>query len=62
MIEDPENRWWVYGNYTGGTCQNCKRERLMSCEDNDGKERVLCEKCTWEPAKNDYCYEALSTP
>ena len=60
MLEEPEHRWWVYGDYTGGDCPNCKRERLMRCEDNNGNERIICEKCAWEPAKNDYCYEALS--
>ena len=39
---------------------NCKRERLLRCEDNNGNERIICEKCSWEPAANDYCYKALS--
>lgn len=58
--DDMEKRWWVYGDYTGGDCPNCKRQRMMRCEDNSGTERIICEKCAWEPAKNDYCYEALS--
>lgn len=56
---DPDFHWWAYGNYTGADCPNCKRERVMSCEDNDGRERIICEKCHWEPAVGDYCYEAL---
>lgn len=59
METDISKRWWVYGNYTGEVCPNCKRERLMTCEDLEKCERVICEKCSWEPAKNDYCYEAL---
>lgn len=52
-------RWWAYGSYTGGVCPNCKRERLMTCEDAEKRERIICEKCSWEPAANDYCYEAV---
>lgn len=52
-------RWWVYGNYVAGECPNCKRERLLKCEDRQNRERIICEKCSWEPAVNDYCYEAL---
>jgi hypothetical protein len=54
-----ETHWWAYGNYTGDACPNCQRERLMKCEDDEKHERVICEKCSWEPAKNDYCYDAL---
>jgi ribosomal protein S27AE len=60
VIEDRERRWWVFGDYTGDACPNCGRERLMACADNDGKERIICEKCNWEPARGKYCEEALS--
>lgn len=51
---DPDYHWWAYGEYTGEDCPNCGRERMMKCTDLDGKERVICEKCNWEPAANDY--------
>lgn len=53
------SRWWVYGNYTGDDCPNCGRQRLMACEDDRGRERVICEKCHWEPAAAGYCSEAV---
>lgn len=57
---DPDFHWWAYGNYTRQQlCPHCGRERLMECEDNDGRSRIICEKCNWEPAVSDYCYEAL---
>jgi hypothetical protein len=59
MDHDPDHHWWAYGNYTGADCPNCSRQRLMSCEDLTGAERVICEKCHWEPAANDYCAEAV---
>lgn len=58
-MTDYTERWWVYGEYTGDSCPRCGRERLMECEDNKGRKRVICEKCSWEPSANDYCYEAL---
>lgn len=61
--ETPEARWWRYGEYTGENCPNCGRQRLMRCEQASrtaaNVERVICEKCHWEPARNDYCAEAL---
>ena len=58
---DPDFHWWAYGEYTGNECPRCKRMRQMTCEDNEGKERIICEKCSWEPAVNDFCYEALGS-
>lgn len=56
--------WWQYGEYTGGDCPNCGRQRLIACEqivdEQISVERVICEKCCWEPARNDYCAEALA--
>lgn len=61
---EPEHPWWRFGEYTGGACPNCGRERLMVCEQvidtQISVERVICEKCCWEPARRDYCAEALS--
>ncbi len=57
--EKPENRWWRYGEYTGDACPKCSRFRLMKCE-HETVERIICEKCCWEPARDDYCAEALS--
>jgi predicted RNA-binding Zn-ribbon protein involved in translation (DUF1610 family) len=56
---DTADHWWLYGNYTGGDCPNCGRERLLLCKMVDGTPRVICEKCSWEPAVNDYCNEAI---
>lgn len=56
---DPDFHWWAFGDYTGDSCPKCGRERLMKCEDLEKRERIICEKCSWEPAKNDWCYEAL---
>lgn len=53
-IEPDELPWWNYGNYTGDACPNCKRVRIMSCEDNHGRERIICEKCEWEPRFSTY--------
>lgn len=62
--ENEPDRWWDYGDYTGGACPNCGRERLMACEQvidtNISVERTICEKCAWEPAKGAYCLEAAS--
>ena len=62
--DSPEDRWWRFGEYVSRDCPNCGRARLMQCEqiiDTEiSVERVICEKCCWEPAKNDYCAEALS--
>lgn len=60
MSEEDERRWWAFGDYTGDTCPNCGRVRLMKCEDNRLQERIICEKCNWEPARNGYCEEALN--
>jgi hypothetical protein len=49
--------WRAYGDYTGDDCPNCGRQRLMTAEDPTGRERVICEKCMWEPAANDYAPE-----
>jgi ribosomal protein S27AE len=59
MTDFEEHHWWAYGEYTGDDCPHCGRTRLMACCDNSGKERVICEKCNWEPTVNNYCYEAL---
>lgn len=63
-FSEPEHKWWRYGEYTGNACPNCGRLRLMSCEQEINTrvsvERVICEKCHWEPARSDYCAEALS--
>jgi hypothetical protein len=53
--------WWLYGDYTGDACPNCSRLRLMACVDSAGVERVICEKCAWEPARDDYCHEAVGS-
>jgi hypothetical protein len=53
-IDPDKHHWWSYGNYTGEDCPHCGRRRLMLCEDNQGNERIICEKCNWEPAINDY--------
>ena len=58
-MTDPDHHWWAYGDYTKGDCPNCGRERLLSCTDNAGNDRIICEKCSWEPSKSDYCYDAL---
>jgi len=62
--DEPEDRWWRYGDYTGADCPKCGRQRLMQCEQvvsvDVSVERIICEKCCWEPARNDYCSEALS--
>jgi hypothetical protein len=57
--EEPERRWWAYGDYVAGECPMCHRERMMVCEDNAGQPRVICEKCAWEPDANGYCVEAI---
>jgi ribosomal protein S27AE len=49
----------VFGDYTGDCCPNCGRDRLMSCTDDSGVNRVICEKCNFEPAKGIYLSEAL---
>lgn len=56
VYEPPDFPWWEYGDYTGDTCPNCNRVRLMKCEDNEGFDRIICEKCNWEPAKNTYYF------
>ena len=56
---EPERNWWAFGDYTGNDCPNCSRQRLMRCTDNDGCERVICEKCAWEPAIAAYCADAV---
>lgn len=50
--------WWNFGNYTGDDCPNCHRNRLVKCTDPTGAERVICEKCKWEPAVNNYSPDA----
>lgn len=47
-----------YGHvrYTGDECPNCGRQRLEECA--NGK--VVCEKCHWEPAINDYNSDHLT--
>src|SRR5215469_751076 len=55
----PSNHWWTHGDYVGGDCPACGRARLMSVTDPSGNDHVICEKCYWEPAKNDFCHEAL---
>jgi len=55
METDPKKRWWAYGNYVAGVCPACGRERLMEATDLAGKDRIICEKCNWEPAANEYC-------
>lgn len=61
---EPEDQWWRYGEYTGADCPKCGRQRLMQCEQAVSAavsvERVICEKCCWEPARADFCAEALS--
>lgn len=52
--QDPDYHWWVYGNYNGASCLNCGRERVMVCEDLQGRERIICEKCDWDQQANDY--------
>lgn len=52
--DDPESRWWNYGDYTGDDCPNCGRSRLMECQDNECRKRIICEKCDWEPEKDNY--------
>ena len=42
--------------YLAGECSHCGRERIEQLA--NGK--IICEKCCWEPASNDYCYQALS--
>lgn len=59
-VRDEQPRWWSYGENTWGVCPHCGRERLMLCEDNEGYKRIVCEECSWEPAKNDYCNEILA--
>lgn len=53
MSENSEN-WREFGEYTGEDCPNCGRQRLMRCTDPSGRERIICEKCDWEPATNNY--------
>lgn len=53
-MSECEGNWWAFGDYTGDVCPNCSRLRLMSCEDLGGRERIICEKCDWEPATNSY--------
>lgn len=60
VAKDANERWWQYGEYTGDDCPKCNRTRLMECVDADGNERVICEKCSWEPKRDDYCYEAIN--
>lgn len=51
----------LFGNYTGDDCPNCGRNRLVRTEDGRGAERIVCEKCYWEPALGDYspdCYRS----
>lgn len=55
------SNWSAYGEYTGDACPHCGRQRLMKCEDDEKRERVICEKCHWEPATGDYCYEAIGS-
>lgn len=63
-LEEPEHKWWRYGEYVGRACPKCGRERLMQCEHvveaQISIERIICEKCCWEPERNAYCYDALS--
>lgn len=47
--------WGAFGDYTGQDCPNCGRQRLMKCMDPKGDDRIICEKCNWEPMTNDYC-------
>jgi hypothetical protein len=46
--------WWTIGDYVKGECPNCGRERLLECVDLRGAERVICEKCDWEPARGNF--------
>lgn len=49
-----DEHWWAFGDYTGDACPNCSRNRLLKVTDPAGKERVICEKCNWEPAIQGY--------
>ena len=46
--------WRSFGNYTGGCCPNCDRDRLILATDPLKNDRVICEKCDFEPDANDY--------
>lgn len=58
--DGPEDRWWRYGEYVSDPCPKCGRHRLMKCEERVGVSRIICEKCCWEPSRDDYCADALS--
>ena len=47
--QEKEQRDWA-GDYDGTACPNCKRLRMMLCA--NGRRR--CEKCNWDPDKNQY--------
>lgn len=60
MMEDAALApWWAFGDYTGGLCPKCNRQRLMKATDDSGQERIICEKCDWEPATNAYRVDVL---
>ena len=48
---------WKFVRYENGKfgCPNCGRFRLELCANG----RVVCEKCHFEPAVDDYCWEHL---
>lgn len=52
---DPDFPWWNYGDYVAEQpCPNCARHRLMKCQDNEFKDRIICEKCNYEPATKEF--------
>jgi len=55
-----EAYWSAYGEYTGDDCPNCHRQRLMQCTDSQDRERIICEKCHWEPAMGDFAPDAAA--
>lgn len=59
-MDEPD--WRQVGDYVAGECPNCGRERLLNVVDPQGRERVICEKCDWEPAESRYSSEDTATP
>ena len=54
--EEDKKRIDRSGEYNGQVCPNCKRLRMMLC--NDGKRR--CEKCAWCIEDEEYHNEGIT--
>jgi hypothetical protein len=62
MVEDRAPvAWWAGGNYTGDNCPHCGWPSQVRAVDNDGRQRVVCLRCDWEPAAGTYRRE-IDTP